>query len=438
MARAFPFAFFGAVPSDYRDGEQIWLARTHDPLSKADRQALASALANAERGTGTSVSRVLFADDQWLCLTARTSEAPTSEPMKLFADVATLLRALHAVTAIEEALCVTALGIPNGPWDAWTRSHRSSPSVVPLALEFPLGQFVERLDSRFYGDTYHRACAALPPLRLRRDPDFDAAYAGTSEAEEPSRALSRGQADVSEAEHVEHDERDEHDEQNDALGATVLELEEVDEPMSSYVPPPEGLTHPMPGWTKSASGRVVSRSTDGTPNSTLACAIEVLDPGAAAPRRFVPDFSLCNVAWTPDGTRLVATEHGRLHVVNLDDFSSRTVAWPREAPSAVFLDDERLVLSVAGALTLHRLGADLEPVEIDRLVAPRRILGAHLARYLVELNSDEPSVIYGFRGGRLALLGRFELERDADVFVRDGELRIENLEEDVVYRVVGL
>ena len=63
---------------------------------------------------------------------------------------------------------------------------------------------------------------------------------------------------------------------------------------------------------------------------------------------------------------------------------------------------------------------------------------SHLGRYLVELNSDEPSVIYGFRGDRLALLGRFELETDADVFVRDGELRIENLEEDVVYRVVDL
>ena len=436
MARAFPFAFFGAVPSDYRDGEQIWLARTHDPLSKADRQALATALAKAERETGTSVSRVLFADDHWLCLTARTPEAPTSEPAKLFEDVVTLLRAVHAVTAIEEALCVTALGIPNGPWDAWTRTHRSSPSVVPLALEFPPGKFVERLDSRFYGDTYHRACSALPPLRLRRDPDFDAAYARTSEAEDTERALPRGQADVSEDEHDERDER--HDDENDAFGVPVLQLEEVDEPMSSYVPPPEGLTHPMPGWTKSASGRVVSRSTDDTPNATVACAIEVLDPGAAAPRRFVPDFSLLNVAWTPDGTRLVATEHGRLHIVNLDDFSFRTVAWPRGAPCAVFLDDERLVLSEAGALTLHRLGADLELVEIDRLVAPRRILGAHLGRYLVELNSDEPSVIYGFRGGRLALLGRFELETDADVFVRDGELRIENLEEDVVYRVVDL
>jgi hypothetical protein len=420
MFERFPFLFFGAHPADHRPGEQGWLVRVKATLSEADRVALSRAIAQAEGGTGTALSRVLFVDGgQWIYLTARTSEDPDADPAELFVGVRTILRAADRVARIDEVLCTTALGLSSAEWDVWTRQQQSRPSVVPVDFELPWGVFVTRLDSRFYGDEYHRSCAALEPWKLHTDDAFAKSYA------QASLLLDVARVDEARA------PRPEPEPEPESEQGPLLVLEEVDEAPSSYVPPPRALSKTY-RWARCGSGRIVSISSDPR-------AIEILEPDASAPRRFAPDFSLDGAAWTPDGTRLVATGHECLHVVNLDDFSHRTIAVPLSKASAVFIDDHRLVLSVSGSIGLYRFGPDdAEPVELDRLpTASYHILKAHLGRYLVDV-SEDGSVVYAAHGDELRLLGCFQAFTDGAVFVRGGELRIEDLEEDVVYRIGNL
>lgn len=431
----FPFLFFGAAPADFRDGEHLWLVRTRKRLTALGREDLSWALADAERNTRASISRVLFAaEGPWLAMAARTPEPELDEdpdPGRLFPEVAAMLRAAAAVVDVEEVVCTTALYLSQRPWDVWTRAQQPVPSVVPLALALDGAPVVERLDTRFYGAAYHRACASLPPLELRADPAFDAAMrlAHATPIETPEHAPPRDDA---------HDAA--HGAGREPCGPEFA-LEAVDEPARMEEPPPAALARALPGWTRCRSGRIVALTTDAE-GSTIARAIEVLDPGAPAPRRFVPGFSLLgSVTWTPDGARLVASDGERLHVVDLDDFSHRALPSPLPGASAVFAGDRALVLSRTGTLALHRFGPDdPAPVELDRLSAPFHVFERHLGPYLVDLgcDDDEISTLYVVRDDRIHRLGTFHLGGDGEAYLRDGALRIERLDDGSVHRVVGL